>query len=162
MATSPLSLPPFTVTRAAINEISARGGAVLLDLEEGGCCGTTYAFPLPEDLDSVPAGTVRYGCEGAWLLVSPRAAAMLDGATLDHRARTRPPRFAVLRNPNTPEVCPVPALLRRRLAGSRPARLPRVPAHVLGRRVRSADRLAAPDRLATVAMRGSTHGDDCS
>lgn len=106
MSTNSLTVPPFTVTRAAIDEITALGGALLLDLEEGGCCGTAYAFSLLEDPDAAPADTGRYGCEGAWLLISPRAAVVLEGATLDHRARSRPPRFAVLRNPNTPEVCP--------------------------------------------------------
>lgn len=101
-----LVLPPFTVTRAVIDEITALGGTLLLDLEEGGCCGTAYAFSLPTDTTSLPDGTRRYGCAGAWLYVSPQAAEVMEGATLDHRARTRPPRFSVLRNPNTPELCP--------------------------------------------------------
>lgn len=99
-------LPPFTVTRAAIDQIAALGGALLVDLEEGGCCGTAYAFSRPEDPATCAPSTRRYGCDGAWLLVSERAGSVLTGATIDHRGRARPPRFSVLRNPNTSEVCP--------------------------------------------------------
>ena len=36
--------PPFTVTRAAIEQLTVLGGAVRIDIEDGGCCGTTYVF----------------------------------------------------------------------------------------------------------------------
>jgi hypothetical protein len=39
-----LVLPPFEVSRAAIDQIEAVGGAVRLTLEVGGCCGLTFSF----------------------------------------------------------------------------------------------------------------------
>ena len=98
-------LPPFTVSRAAVEAIERLGGAVRVDLEQGGCCGTAYAFSLVDpDADAV-AGDDRFGCAGAWLFVSPRAAEVLDGATLDYGASLKPPRFRVPRNPNVEHVC---------------------------------------------------------
>lgn len=32
-------LPPFEVTRAAVDAIGALGGCVRIDVEQGGCCG---------------------------------------------------------------------------------------------------------------------------
>ncbi|MGP5387296.1 HesB/IscA family protein [Brachybacterium tyrofermentans] len=106
MTSDSAALPPFTVTPAAIDEIAALGGAVRIDLDPGGCCGTAYAFTLPAAAVVPADGTMRYGCEGAWLLVSAEAEEVLKGATIDYRARTRPPRFSVLSNPTTTEVCP--------------------------------------------------------
>lgn len=106
MAPDALLLPPFSVTPAAISEISALGRSLLLDIEEGGCCGTAYVFSLLDAGQPLPTGIRRYGCEGAWLLISDRAKAVLEGATLDYRASTRPPRFTVRHNPNTPGTCP--------------------------------------------------------
>lgn len=96
-------LPPFTVTPAAIDEIEAAGGVVRLDVVDGGCCGRTYAFTLG---DSAPAaGDERFGCRGAYLDISEAAADVLTGATLDYSGKLKPPRFRVLRNPNTEEIC---------------------------------------------------------
>lgn len=97
--------PPFLVTQAAIEALAELGGAVRLDLEDGGCCGTTYTYSLVEPGSPPEQGDVRYGCPGAWLVVSERASAVMTGAQLDHGSRLRPPRFRVTRNPNTPEVC---------------------------------------------------------
>lgn len=98
-------LPPFTVTGNAIEQISTLGGAVRIDVEEGGCCGSTYVFEQWEREAPVPDGDARYGCPGAWLLVGPGAAAVLAGSTLDYGARLKPPRFRVLHNPNPAHVC---------------------------------------------------------
>lgn len=94
-------LPPFAVTPRAIAAIERLGGCVRIDLEVGGCCGTFYAFSLG------PGGqpAERYGCEGAWLEVSPEAARVLPGARLDYGATLKPARFRVLANPNTANVC---------------------------------------------------------
>lgn len=95
-------LPPFRVTPAAVAEIEAVGGAVRLDVADGGCCGSTYVFtpdpPGPSD--------ARFGCPGAVLSVSEAALPLLTGARLDYSARIRPARFRVLANPNTPQRCP--------------------------------------------------------
>lgn len=105
-------LPPFAVTRTAIEAIEALGGAVRIDLRAGGCCGTTYAFSQVDagsDVDAgseVDPGDTRYGCPGAWLVVSGVAGPVLEGATLDYGARLRPPRFRILGNPNLDQVCP--------------------------------------------------------
>lgn len=97
--------PPFTVTKAAVEAIVALGGAVRLDLEEGGCCGTTYSFALA-DPDVMPEpDETRYGCPGAWLVIGAEAASVMPGATLDYGARLRPARFRVIKNPNVAEVC---------------------------------------------------------
>ncbi|WP_114906116.1 HesB/IscA family protein [Ornithinimicrobium murale] len=95
--------PPFTVTQAAVQQIEALGGAVRVDVEDGGCSGTSYTFTQGVDQKIDDA---RYGCHGAWLVVGQRARSVLAGATLDYSARLRPPRFRVIKNPNTPEVCP--------------------------------------------------------
>lgn len=97
-----LVLPPFEVSRAAIDQIEVVGGAVRLTLEVGGCCGLTYSF-----LDAKgEASDERFGCVGAELYVPPGAIAVLRGAQLDFSGRIRPPRFRVLGNPNTPDRCP--------------------------------------------------------
>lgn len=72
---------------------------VRLTVEPGGCCGTCYRFRLggPVDGDRVVA---------PGLALSPEAAAVLQGALLDYGAGLKPPRFRVLRNPNTPVKCP--------------------------------------------------------
>jgi len=100
------TLPPFGVTRPAIDQIEALGGAVLIDAEDGGCCGTAYAFSVVPNSDAAGQGARRYGCPGAWLFVSERLAGVLEGATLDYAGQLKPPRFRVLDNPNTPAVCP--------------------------------------------------------
>ena len=101
------AFPPFAVTPAAIDAIVSLGGAVRVTLEAGGCCGTAYAFHLADPVhpDADSADDV-YGCPGAWLVVSPGAGDVLTGATLDYSARLKPPRFRVLNNPNTEQVCP--------------------------------------------------------
>lgn len=101
-----VELPPFTVTPSAVEKIAELGGWVLIDLVQGGCCGTAYTYSAPASPDTIPSAASRFGCPGAWLYVSTEALAMLPGATLDFGSRLRPPRFRVLRNPNTPEVCP--------------------------------------------------------
>jgi len=97
-------LPPFDVTRAAIDQLETLGGCVLIDVHDGGCCGSTYVFAAVAP-EALPADARRYGCPGAWLAVGPAAAEVLPGATLDYAARLKPPRFRVLRNPNTAHVC---------------------------------------------------------
>ena len=99
------ALPPFAVTRSAINQIETLGGAVLIDAEDGGCCGTAYAFSIVLDLDAAAQGAQRFGRPGAWLFVSDRLAQVIPGARLDYAGHLNPPRFRVLDNPNTPEVC---------------------------------------------------------
>ena len=38
------AFPPLTVTRAAVGQIEMLGGSLLVDVEPGGCCGTTFVF----------------------------------------------------------------------------------------------------------------------
>jgi len=95
-------LPPFAVTAAAIRQLEDLGGSARIDIEDGGCCGRTYVFSQ----DPKGIGDTRYGCPGAELFVSATAGAVLAGATLDYSDRIKPPRFRVIRNPNTPERCP--------------------------------------------------------
>lgn len=97
--------PPFAVTPAAVEQIEALGGAVLIDVEAGGCCGSTYAFRVVEDPDAAVVESDRYGCPGAWLFVGTGVREVMPGATLDYSSRLKPPRFRVLRNPNTDDVC---------------------------------------------------------
>jgi iron-sulfur cluster assembly accessory protein len=96
-----MRLPPFEVTQAAVNEI-ARHGSVRIDLAALGCCGTAYVFDVAEKGDADEA----YGCEGARLVVSAKALAVLKGARLDYGSRLKPPRFRVMNNANTPLRCP--------------------------------------------------------
>lgn len=122
--------PPFTVTASAVEQILALGGRLLIGVEPGGCCGTAYVFSLPEDdavhpLDAThpdgptPSvgvavngsvepddGVAVFRCGEAQVRVTPAALDVLRGATLDHGIRQRPPRFRVMRNPNTPLTCP--------------------------------------------------------
>jgi iron-sulfur cluster assembly accessory protein len=96
-----MELPPFRVTGTAIAQIETVG-VVRIDLVDGGCCGTAY------DVGTGPAqdGDCSFGCEGARLVVSAAAVAVLSGATLDYGSRLKPPRYRVLANPHTPERCP--------------------------------------------------------
>lgn len=99
------AFPPFQVTQAAVDKIASLGGAVRIDVEAGGCCGTTYRFDVVEAGVTQERRDRRFGCPGAFLFVSERAAEVLPGSTLDYSARVKPPRFRVVRNPNTAEVC---------------------------------------------------------
>lgn len=94
--------PPFVVTAAAIHQIEAMGGLARVDIQDGGCCGSTYVFTQDAGVES----DTRYGCAGAELFVSDAAGDVLTGATLDYSAAIKPPRFRVVRNPNTPARCP--------------------------------------------------------
>lgn len=94
--------PPFGVTAAAVEQIEAVGGTVRVDVEPGGCCGSTYVFSA----GPAAVADVGFGCPGAVLAVSPAALPLLTGARLDYSGRVKPPRFRVLGNPNTPERCP--------------------------------------------------------
>lgn len=98
-------LPPFAVTPAAVAQIETLGGVVRIDVEPGGCCGTAYAFSVPRENELLNDGDSRYGCPGAWLLVGECVAGVLRGAVLDYGGQLKPPRFRVLRNPNTPNTC---------------------------------------------------------
>ena len=93
--------PPFDVTEAAIDKITSLGGEVRLDLSAGGCCGTTYVFEQTAQPDDL-----LFGCPGAVLAVSPAALDVMRSARLDYNPAIKPPRFRVLRNPNTPDRCP--------------------------------------------------------
>lgn len=104
MTESETILPPFTVTSAAIDQIESLGGSVRIDVETGGCCGSTYVYANDVEAD-LRVGDARYGCPGAWLIVGESVADVLPGATLDYAARLKPPRFRVLHNPNTEHVC---------------------------------------------------------
>lgn len=97
--------PPFTVTAAAIEEIAALGGAVRLDLQAGGCCGTAYVYDQVDPARPEAPGDATYGCPGAWLIVSHAAARVLPGSTLDYSGHLKPPRFRIIDNPNTDHVC---------------------------------------------------------
>ncbi len=94
--------PPFHVTPRAIEQIEQVGGSVRVDVRPGGCCGQAYVYAR----DEVLSGDRRYGCPGAWLVVSAAAEQALRGARLDYGVALKPPRFRVTGNPNTPERCP--------------------------------------------------------
>src|SRR5690606_18777776 len=98
-------LPPFRVSRPAIQAIEDLGGAVRIDVEDGGCCGSTYVCALVDPDSDVVADDARYGCPGAWLFVSSTAGSILDGAVLDYGATLKPPRVRIPRNPNVDNVC---------------------------------------------------------
>lgn len=110
-----MRLPPFRVTDAAISELERAGGCVRLDLESGGCCGLTYAF----NTSAPRARDALFGCVGAQLAVSPAALDVVTGATLDYGARLNPPRYRVIRNPNTPTRCPCNRSFGREWPGER-------------------------------------------
>lgn len=93
-------LPPFQITRAAIDQISSVGGTVRIDIEEGGCCGKAWVFSQRKP---APADHV-FGCPGAVLAVSAAALALLAEARLDYGAALKPPRYRVLATPG--ERCP--------------------------------------------------------
>lgn len=91
---------PVTLTQAAREQIRALGRCLRLSLEEGGCCGRTYAFGLfgqPADLVFTEGDLI--------LRMTSETQAVLAGATLDYGARLTLPRFRVLNNPNTPQRC---------------------------------------------------------
>lgn len=93
-------LPPFPVTRAAIDQISKVGGTVRIDVEDGGCCGRTWVFNQREPASSDQV----FGCPGAVLAVSEAALATLSQSQLDYGSRLKPPRYRVLGTPG--ERCP--------------------------------------------------------
>lgn len=97
-----LVLPPFRVSKAAIDKIEAVGGTVRFTIEDGGCCGLSYSFHS----SSGEPDDERFGCPGAELFLPQSVLSVLTGARLDYSDRIKPPRFRVLRNPNTPDRCP--------------------------------------------------------
>jgi iron-sulfur cluster assembly accessory protein len=106
-------LPPFEVTPAAIDKITNLDGQLRLDVQQGGCCGWTYVFEQspPHGDDAV------FGCPGAELSVSSDALDVMAAARLDYNDKIKPPRFRVLRNPNTPDRCPCNRSFGREWAG---------------------------------------------
>lgn len=137
--------PPFEVTTAAVDQITALG-AVRLSLAAGRCCGTTYVFTQVAD-ERAP-GVTRFGCAGAWLHVDDDALDLLRGARLDYTPQSKPPRFRVLANPNTPQVCPCRRSFGPEgVAGAAPTHLPRLCADALGRGLRATGGLGTPHRL---------------
>ncbi len=95
-----MRLPPFTVTPPAIDQIEAVGGCVRVDLEPGGCSGRAYAWsmPTPAPATRSTAATARGGGERGRRPGARRV-------VVDYGAALRPPRFRVIRNPNTAERC---------------------------------------------------------
>ncbi len=93
-------LPPFQVSRTAVDQISTVGGTVRIDIEDGGCCGSTWVFSQGEAASSDQV----FGCPGALLAVSAAALALLVEARLDYGAGLKPPRYRVLGTPG--ERCP--------------------------------------------------------
>jgi len=73
-------LPPFQVSRTAVDQMSTVGGTVRIDIEDGGCCGSTWVFSQGEAASSVQV----FGCPGALLAVSAAALALLveSGSTM--------------------------------------------------------------------------------
>ncbi|MDQ3475271.1 MAG: hypothetical protein M3492_02710 [Actinomycetota bacterium] len=55
---------PFPVSGTAIDQISTVGRTVRIDVEQGGCCGWTWAFSRREPASSDEI----FGCPGAVLL----------------------------------------------------------------------------------------------
>lgn len=95
---------PFDVTKAAREQIRALGGRLYIGTEPGGCCGTSYVFSAGSraacsDLD-------EFDADDAVVVMEPETTQLLSGAKLDYSGRIRPPRFRVLKNPNTQDVCP--------------------------------------------------------
>lgn len=89
----------LTLTPTAHTEILSLGGELFISLEAGGCCGMAYQFAL------VGQGEVHLRLGEVSLHLTAAAQAVLNGATLDYGSKLRPPRFRVLRNPNTPLRC---------------------------------------------------------
>ena len=58
-------LPPFQVSHSAVQAIQDLGGAVRIDIEDGGCCGTTYVFELVDpQSDAVAQALLGTGSAG--------------------------------------------------------------------------------------------------
>jgi iron-sulfur cluster assembly accessory protein len=112
------TFPPFAVTPAPVRQIEAVGGSVRVDVETGGCCGSTYVFQA----EPADRSDHAFGRPGAVLAVSPLALPLLIGARLDYSGRVKPPRFRVTANPNTPERCPCNRSFGREWPGSRAGR----------------------------------------
>ena len=90
------------LTPAAIAKIKSLPGPLRIALRSGGCCGSYCHFEVapaqPGDLPLTTGGVTFY--------LAPGAAQVLQGARLDWGESLKPPRFRVLRNPNTPQKCP--------------------------------------------------------
>lgn len=97
---------PFTVTPSAVSEIASLGGILYVSLEGGGCCGRFYAFSTQAPCDLPRADKAAFSFDGVQIVLSHEALEVLHSATIDFSSRIRPPRFRVLRNPNTPDTCP--------------------------------------------------------
>lgn len=118
-----------------------------IDLTDGGCCGTTYPFSLADANSETVADDARYGCSGAWLVVSEPAGSVLAGATLDYGANLKPPRFRIPEQPQPRGRLRLPAVVRQPLARPAAGHMPVIRADALGHRLRAPAGLAAPDRL---------------
>lgn len=105
--------PPFVVTSAAVEQIEVVGGSVRVDVEAGGCSGSTYVF------NAGPAGRsdLSYGCPGAVLAVSRAALSVLAGAKLDYSGRVATAAVPGDRQPELAGAVPVQPVLRRAWPG---------------------------------------------
>lgn len=99
----------LTVTARAvakITELTRASGSQMeglrIDLRPGGCCGTFYHFSL----DLPASGDLVWEVSTARIITTPAVAQLVQGARLDYGAGLKPPRFRILRNPNTPVKCP--------------------------------------------------------
>ena len=80
----------------------ADGRGLRIRLLPGGCCGTYYHFVI----DDLRPGDMVVEASGAQVLLEPEVYPVLKGSRLDCGPALKPPRFRVLRNPNTPQKCP--------------------------------------------------------
>jgi len=92
---------PLLLTPAARDKIIELGGTLVIHLEPGGCCGTTFVFAR-----ALEHHDLSFAFEGLTLGMEPALLTLLGGSSkLDYGAKLVPPRFRILRLHPTLERC---------------------------------------------------------
>lgn len=74
-----------------------------IQLLPGGCSGTYYHFTISK----VEENDIVFNFEqNIKVYLDSATSLLLQGSTIDYKQTLKPPRFRVLKNPNTPLKCP--------------------------------------------------------
>lgn len=98
-----LSLTPAAVAKIQTfftEEPAARGKALRVAVERGGCSGYSYAFMF----DDKKAGDAETAYEGFTVLVDPESGVFLKGAVIDYKEDVAGAGFKI-QNPNVKKSC---------------------------------------------------------
>ncbi len=103
--TKDLAAPPLTITPTAAKHLAAfvgkYGGQVRLEIKAGGCSGYSIRFSQSEPQD----GDLRFGPDGAELLIDESSLGLIPGATIDYVEQIGREGFVIEKIANVESRC---------------------------------------------------------